>query len=119
MAVSQPLSCAAEEESDDDQLPTLKVTWRAKKGDESNGGYSEEVLQTLLSKVSSLNQRMLCSVMMFICMQFGPIHHILVSARKKGKAVVSFHHAIDAVSRSAVDYHCIVDIIVSVCSKQL
>lgn len=51
------LCCTVEEEeeegeNDSDQLPTLKVTWKAKKSDESNGGYSEEVLRNSLSQVS-------------------------------------------------------------------
>ena len=43
-----------EEEEENDQLPTLKVTWKAKKTDETNGGYSEEVLHSVLSQVSSV-----------------------------------------------------------------
>lgn len=40
-----------DEEEEGDQLPTLKVTWKAKKSDQTNGGYSEETLQRLLSQV--------------------------------------------------------------------
>ena len=39
-------------EEEGDQLPTLKVTWKARKSDQTNGGYSEEILQRLLSQVS-------------------------------------------------------------------
>ncbi len=42
-----------EEEEEGDELPTLKVTWKAKKSDQTNGGYSEEILQRLLSQVST------------------------------------------------------------------
>lgn len=95
------LCCTVEEEeegeNDSDQLPTLKVSWKAKKSDESNGGYSEEVLRSSLSQVSY--DVLIENILVILsCSQFGPIHHILVSARKKGKAIVSFHHAIDAVS---------------------
>ena len=40
-------------DDDPDTLPTLKVTWKAKKSDESNGGYSMEVLRDIFSKVRS------------------------------------------------------------------
>jgi hypothetical protein len=42
-----------EEEEEGDELPTLKVTWKAKKSDQTNGGYSEEILQRFLSQVST------------------------------------------------------------------
>lgn len=63
-------------EEDEDFLPSLKVTWKAKKNDPSNGGYSLEVLQDIFTK-------------------FG-VHHILVSRKRNGKAIISFHSALDA-----------------------
>lgn len=38
-------------EDNEDLLPTLKVTWRAKTSDRTNGGYSKESLTYLFSKV--------------------------------------------------------------------
>ena len=57
----------------------LQVTWRAKKSDASNGGYSQALLEGLFSR-------------------YGPLHHVLVSGKRKGKALVSFHSSLDAVS---------------------
>ncbi len=36
---------------EDDTLPSLKITWKAKKRDPSNGGYTKEILEEILSKV--------------------------------------------------------------------
>lgn len=58
------------------------MTWRAKKSDATNGGYSQSVLETLFS-------------------HYGSLHHVLVSSKKKGKALVSFHSGLDAVSKLA------------------
>ena len=69
-----------EEEEEEDEMPTLKVTWKAKKSDESNGGYNQALLEGLFSR-------------------YGPLHHVLVSGKRKGKALVSFHSAHDAVSQ--------------------
>ena len=33
-------------------LPTLKVSWKAKKSDPTNGGYSQEILEEILNKVN-------------------------------------------------------------------
>ena len=67
----------ATEDVDEDTVPTLKVAWKAKKSDESNGGYSQQLLEDIFS-------------------EFGPLHHVLVSTKRKGKALVSFHHPFDA-----------------------
>ena len=56
-----------------------QVTWKAKKSDLTNGGYSEQLLEGLFSR-------------------YGPLHHVLVSTKRKGKALISFHSAADAVS---------------------
>ena len=40
-----------EADEEGDQLPTLKVAWKARKSDQTNGGYSEEILRRLLSQV--------------------------------------------------------------------
>lgn len=61
----------------DDVMPTLKVTWKTQKIAEPNGGYNEENLKAIFS-------------------QIGRIHHVLVSSKKKGKALVSFHYPEDA-----------------------
>ena len=60
-------------------MPTLKVTWKAKKSDISNGGYDQALLQGLFSR-------------------YGPLDHVLISGKRKGKALVSFHSGHDAVS---------------------
>ena len=70
------MSPADEEE---EEMPTLKVTWKAKKSDVSNGGYDEALLSTLFSR-------------------YGQLHHVLVSGKRRGKALVSFHSSHDAVS---------------------
>ena len=36
---------------DDDAIPTLRVSWKAKKMDASNGGYNQEILEDIFSKV--------------------------------------------------------------------
>ena len=54
------------------------MTWRAKKSDTSNGGYSQSLLESLFSR-------------------YGPLHHVLVSEKRNGKALVSFHSSLDAV----------------------
>lgn len=65
------------EEDEEDAAPTLKVTWRAKKSDPSNGGYTQAMLEDVFSG-------------------FGPVHHVLVSSKRKGKALVAFEHPLDA-----------------------
>ena len=61
---------------------TLKVTWKSKKSDPTNGGYNQQILEELFSKYGSLDQ-------------------VLVSSTKKGKALISFHSQLDAVSARA------------------
>ncbi|KAB5562476.1 hypothetical protein PHYPO_G00018220 [Pangasianodon hypophthalmus] len=51
--------------------PKLKLKWKCKKDDDTNGGYSQEVLQGLLQK-------------------YGEILNVIVSSKKKGSAVVEF-----------------------------
>ncbi|XP_060789947.1 dnaJ homolog subfamily C member 17 isoform X2 [Neoarius graeffei] len=51
--------------------PKLKLKWKCKKDDDTNGGYSQEVLQGLLQK-------------------YGDVLNIIVSSKKKGSAVVEF-----------------------------
>ena len=82
-------------EEDEDFLPSLKVTWKAKKNDPSNGGYSLEVLQDIFTKVKYIES---CDIQWYLLIpqQFG-VHHILVSRKRNGKAIISFHSALDAV----------------------
>jgi len=35
-------------------LPTLKVSWKAKKSDPANGGYSQEILEEIFKKVFAI-----------------------------------------------------------------
>ncbi|XP_071377783.1 dnaJ homolog subfamily C member 17 isoform X1 [Centroberyx affinis] len=51
--------------------PKLKLKWKCKKDDETNGGYSQDVLSRLLQK-------------------YGDVLNVLVSSKKKGSAVVEF-----------------------------
>lgn len=51
--------------------PKLKLKWKCKKDDESNGGYSQDFLQRLLQK-------------------YGDVLNIVISSKKKGSAVVEF-----------------------------
>jgi len=41
------------DDSDEDSLPTLKVTWKAKKSDVNNGGYSQKLLEDIFSQVAA------------------------------------------------------------------
>ncbi|XP_060736253.1 dnaJ homolog subfamily C member 17 [Tachysurus vachellii] len=51
--------------------PKLKLKWKCKKDDDTNGGYSQEVLQGLLQK-------------------YGDILNTVISGKKKGSAVIEF-----------------------------
>ncbi|KAI4875143.1 hypothetical protein NFI96_013010 [Prochilodus magdalenae] len=51
--------------------PKLKLKWKCKKDDDTNGGYSQEFLQRLLQK-------------------YGDVLNVVISSKKKGSAVVEF-----------------------------
>nr|XP_020485750.1 dnaJ homolog subfamily C member 17 [Labrus bergylta] len=51
--------------------PKLKLKWKCKKEDETNGGYSQDILFRLLQK-------------------YGDVLNVIVSNKKKGSAVVEF-----------------------------
>ncbi|XP_048456423.1 dnaJ homolog subfamily C member 17 [Rhincodon typus] len=51
--------------------PKLKLKWKCKKDDESNGGYSHEYLLSILKK-------------------YGEVLNLLISSKKKGSAIVEF-----------------------------
>ncbi|XP_060938743.1 dnaJ homolog subfamily C member 17 [Limanda limanda] len=51
--------------------PKLKLKWKCKKDDETNGGYSQEVLMRLLHK-------------------YGDVLNVILSSKKKGSALVEF-----------------------------
>jgi len=55
----------------EDLAPKLKVRWKSKKSDPSNGGYSREVLESILKK-------------------YGETSYVIVSSKKKGSAIVEF-----------------------------
>lgn len=100
---------------DEDLAPTLKVTWKAKKGDAFNGGYTAEILQDIFSKVFllwlSLDQDDLSSCLVLCVAQFG-VHHILVSKKRNGKAIISFHSSVDAVRHVCAMSNICTDVIV-------
>ncbi|XP_056623305.1 dnaJ homolog subfamily C member 17 [Triplophysa dalaica] len=54
-----------------DVTPKLKLKWKCKKDDASNGGYSQECLQNLFQK-------------------YGDVLNILISTKKAGSAVIEF-----------------------------
>ena len=72
-------SASVKEPCQADFMPTLKISWKSKKADSNNGGYNQELLENMFSR-------------------YGPLHHVLVSTKRKGKALVSFQHPFDAVS---------------------
>jgi hypothetical protein len=51
LSLNRAVVVAEEEGEEDDLIPSLKVTWKAKKGDPSNGGYSTEILENIFSEV--------------------------------------------------------------------
>ncbi|TNN87184.1 DnaJ subfamily C member 17 [Liparis tanakae] len=51
--------------------PKLKLKWKCKKDDETNGGYTQGILFTLLQK-------------------YGDVSNVIVSSKKRGSAVVEF-----------------------------
>ncbi|GLH05021.1 DnaJ homolog subfamily C member 5 homolog [Gryllus bimaculatus] len=61
------------EDSDDDDIDIIRLTvqWKAEKGDASNGGYSYSVLYNILS-------------------EYGEIAALVISPKKRGRAIVEF-----------------------------
>jgi len=68
---------AAQRLNDTSEPTRLKVKWKASKGDSTNGGYNEKLLRKMFSK-------------------YGVINILLVSAKKRGSAVVEFKRWKDA-----------------------
>ncbi|OWF38411.1 DnaJ-like subfamily C member 17 [Mizuhopecten yessoensis] len=60
---------AKQKDEEETVTPKLKIKWKAKKGDESNGGYSYTVLQTMFSK-------------------YGDVLNLLISNKKNGSAIL-------------------------------
>ncbi|XP_078419158.1 dnaJ homolog subfamily C member 17 isoform X1 [Cetorhinus maximus] len=58
-------------DSKNNSTPKLKLKWKCKKDDESNGGYSHEYLLSILKK-------------------YGEVLNLLISSKKKGTAIVEF-----------------------------
>ncbi|GCC32158.1 dnaJ homolog subfamily C member 17 [Chiloscyllium punctatum] len=58
-------------DSINNSTPKLKLKWKCKKDDESNGGYSHEYLLSILKK-------------------YGEVLNLLISSKKKGSAIVEF-----------------------------
>ncbi|KAM9340904.1 dnaJ homolog subfamily C member 17 [Symphorus nematophorus] len=57
--------------SNSNVTPKLKLKWKCKKDDETNGGYSQNILFRLLQK-------------------YGDVLNVIVSSKKRGSAVVEF-----------------------------
>ncbi|KAJ7379826.1 DnaJ (Hsp40), sub C, member 17 [Desmophyllum pertusum] len=55
----------------EDATPKLKVRWKSKKSDLTNGGYTQEMLKSFFEK-------------------YGEVSYVIVSSKKKGSAVVEF-----------------------------
>ncbi|VDI22699.1 dnaJ homolog subfamily C member 17-like isoform X1 [Mytilus galloprovincialis] len=53
------------------KTPKLKIKWKAKKGDDSNGGYSYDVLHNLLHK-------------------YGDVLNLIISSKRNGSGIVEF-----------------------------
>ncbi|KAM8833771.1 dnaJ homolog subfamily C member 17 [Synchiropus picturatus] len=64
-------SSRVETSSDPNTTPKLKLKWKCKKGDETNGGYSQDVLFRILQK-------------------YGDVLHVIVSSHKRGSGLVEF-----------------------------
>ncbi|CAH1261783.1 DNAJC17 [Branchiostoma lanceolatum] len=73
----------AKAQSTEVETPKLKVKWKSKKGDETNGGYSYDFLMSCFRK-------------------YGDVLNLLVSSKKKGSAVVEFANQQAAIM--AVEY---------------
>ncbi|XP_078089634.1 dnaJ homolog subfamily C member 17 [Mustelus asterias] len=58
-------------DSKNSSTPKLKLKWKCKKDDESNGGYSHEYLLSILNK-------------------YGEVLNLLISSKKNGSAIVEF-----------------------------
>ncbi|KAM4663133.1 dnaJ homolog subfamily C member 17 [Discoglossus pictus] len=56
---------------EEEESAKLKLKWKCKKDDETRGGYSEDVLRSLLQK-------------------YGQVRNIVISSKKKGSAIVEF-----------------------------
>ncbi|XP_041132007.1 dnaJ homolog subfamily C member 17-like isoform X2 [Polyodon spathula] len=67
----RPLGMQHGMKSDSNVTPKLKLKWKSKKDDETNGGYSHDFLLGLLHK-------------------YGDVLNVLVSTKKTGSAVVEF-----------------------------
>lgn len=52
--VLQELNKAKNVESDENSKQRIKVKWNASKNDETNGGYTEQMLRTFFSKVCDI-----------------------------------------------------------------
>uniref|UniRef100_UPI00398E627B dnaJ homolog subfamily C member 17 isoform X2 n=1 Tax=Pristiophorus japonicus TaxID=55135 RepID=UPI00398E627B len=63
--------CEVRTDSETNLTPKLKLKWKCKKDDESNGGYSHEFLLSILQK-------------------YGEVLNLLLSSKKKGSAIVEF-----------------------------
>ncbi|XP_064622138.1 dnaJ homolog subfamily C member 17-like [Lineus longissimus] len=60
-----------EEDGDEDVTPKLRVKWKCRKDDPTNGGYSHDFLRKAFSK-------------------YGKVTNLLVSSKKNGSALVEF-----------------------------
>ncbi|XP_071963034.1 dnaJ homolog subfamily C member 17-like [Antedon mediterranea] len=63
----------------DEETPKLKVKWKAKKSDETNGGYNYGMLHKLFNK-------------------YGEVTTLLISTKKKGSAIVEYSSANSALN---------------------
>lgn len=70
-------SHATGEEDESEYTSVMKVSWRSSKNDPKNGGYTQELLESIFSK-------------------FGPVR-VVMSRKRRGKALVAFTNPQDGV----------------------
>lgn len=92
------------EDSWDGSKHRIKIKWKANKGDETNGGYNQEILHRFLSKVSCYSSRCFSKFiwkldeLIYFLLQYGDIMALVISPKKKGSALVEFKTKRGAVS---------------------
>lgn len=79
----------------------IKIRWKVKDGDQTNGGYNYDNLHKIFSKVIIFQFYFSLLLQMFliiIFLQYGDIVVLVVSSKKKGSALVEFGDKSAAVS---------------------
>ncbi|XP_058947134.2 dnaJ homolog subfamily C member 17 isoform X2 [Pocillopora verrucosa] len=69
--LKKEVECDKDSKIYQDVTPKLKVRWKSKKSDLTNGGYTQEMIRSLFEK-------------------YGEVSYVIVSSNKKGSAVAEF-----------------------------